>query len=248
MKNYKMTIAYDGRRYMGFTQKKQPADKSVQGKLEQILEKLYGQEIEVISAVNTDAGVHARHQVINFEVPNESQDSKGLFDYFEKYLPDDIIVIAVEHEDDRFHSRYLAKSLTYEYTLWKVDAPHRPLFERQYVNVMVQQLDTSKMKKAAKDFIGEHDFAAFTPNKKAKNTVKNVYSVDIEENEFEIIIRIKANSFLVNMERIMAGTLIQSGLGQLAEGTIKKAFETKNTDFVGHKASAGALTLVDVEY
>ena len=248
MKNYKMTIAYDGRRYMGFTQKKQPADKSVQGKLEQILEKLYGQEIEVISAVNTDAGVHARHQVINFEVPNESQDSKGLFEYFEKYLPDDIIVIAVEHEDDRFHSRYLAKSLTYEYTLWKVDAPHRPLFERQYVNVMVQQLDTSKMKKAAKDFIGEHDFAAFTPNKKAKNTVKNVYSVDIEENEFEIIIRIKANSFLVNMERIMAGTLIQSGLGQLAEGTIKKAFETKNTDFIGHKASAGALSLVDVEY
>lgn len=248
MKNYKMTIAYDGRRYMGFTQKKQPADKSVQGKLEQILEKLYGQEIEVISAVNTDAGVHARHQVINFEVPNESQDSKGLFDYFEKYLPDDIIVIAVEHKDDRFHSRYLAKSLTYEYTLWKVDAPHRPLFERQYVNVMVQQLDTSKMKKAAKDFIGEHDFAAFTPNKKAKNTVKNIYSVDIEENEFEIIIRIKANSFLVNMERIMAGTLIQSGLGQLAEGTIKKAFETKNSDFVGHKASAGALTLVDVEY
>lgn len=248
MKNYKMTIAYDGRRYMGFTQKKQPADKSVQGKLEQILEKLYGQEIEVISAVNTDAGVHARHQVINFEVPNESQDSKGLFEYFEKYLPDDIIVIAVEHEDDRFHSRYLAKSLTYEYTLWKVDAPHRPLFERQYVNVMVQQLDTSKMKKAAKDFIGEHDFAAFTPNKKAKNTVKNVYSVDIDENEFEIIIRIRANSFLVNMERIMAGTLIQSGLGQLAEGTIIKAFETKNTDFVGHKASAGALTLVDVEY
>lgn len=248
MKNYKMTIAYDGRRYMGFTQKKQPADKSVQGKLEQILEKLYGQEIEVISAVNTDAGVHARHQVINFEVPNESQDSKGLFEYFEKYLPDDIIVIAVEHEDDRFHSRYLAKSLTYEYTLWKVDAPHRPLFERQYVNVMVQGLDTSKMKKAAQDFIGEHDFAAFTPNKKAKNTVKNVYSVDIEENEFEIIIRIKANSFLVNMERIMVGTLIQSGLGQLAEGTIKKAFETKNTDFVGHKASAGALSLVDVEY
>ena len=107
MKNYKMTISYDGRRYMGFTQKKQPADKSVQGKLEQILEKLYGQQIEVISAINTDAGVSARHQVINFEVPNESKDAKGLFEYFEKYLPDDIIVITVEEEDERFQSRYL---------------------------------------------------------------------------------------------------------------------------------------------
>ena len=248
MKNYKMNIAYDGRRYMGFTQKKQPADKSVQGKLEQILEKLYGQPIEVISAVNTDAGVNARNQVINFEVPNESQDAKGLFEYFEKYLTDDIIVISVEEEDERFQSRYLAKSLTYEYTLWKVDAPHRPLFERQYVNVMVQELDTIKMKKIAKDFIGEHDFAAFTPNKKAKNTVKTIYELDIEENDFEIKIKIRANGFLVNMERIIVGTLIQAGLRQLPIDCVQKAFETRNTDFVGHKASAGALCLVDVEY
>lgn len=248
MQNIKMTIAYDGRRYMGFTVKKENQDKSIQGKFEMILEKLYESPIEVIGAVNTDAGVHAKYQVINFVAKDDRLDLEALRDYVEKYLPDDIIVLKVEAVDERFHSRYNVKMITYEYRLWKVDAPSRPLFDRQYVNVQVQHLDVYKMKESAIDFIGDHDFTAFTTNRKIKSPIKSVKAVKITETEHEIIIQITANGFLLNMERLMVGTLIQVGLGQLPMHTIERALTTQKSENVGHKAMAGALCLIDVTY
>lgn len=126
MKNYKMTLAYDGRHYMGFNTSKNNPEKSIQGKLESILNKLYGQAIEVIGAIDTAAGVHAKFQVVNFVVPDERLEAEALRDYFEAYLPSDIITYQIEAVDDRFHSRYLVRQVTYEYRLWKCDAPNRP--------------------------------------------------------------------------------------------------------------------------
>ena len=150
MQNYKMMIAYDGRKYMGYNKTKDNLEKSIQGKLELILSKLYEKEVEVIGGVNTDAGVHAKGQIVNFIAPDSRLNEKELFDYFEKYLTDDIIILSVEPVDERFHSRYLIKSVTYEYRLWKKDAPNRPLFERRYVNLMNQTIDVAKSKEAAK--------------------------------------------------------------------------------------------------
>lgn len=252
--NYKMTIAYDGKRYMGFTTKKDQADKSIQGKLEAILEKLCAKPIEVIGAVNTDAGVHATHQVVNFKLESALEiDGKGvtcesLRAYFEKYLPDDIITLDIEAVDERFHSRYQLQQATYEYRLWKQNAQVRPLFERHYVNVMNQYVDVSKMKEAAIDFIGEFDFSAFTTHSKARNTVKKVQFVKINETENEIVISITANGFLLNMERLMVGTLIQIGLGQLPMHAVEHALDYQDPKFVGHKVSAGSLCLVKLEY
>jgi len=248
MQNYKMMIAYDGRKYTGYNKSKGNVEKSIQGKLESILSKLYEEEIEVISAVNTDAGVHSKGQIVNFIAPNSRLNEKEIFDYFEKYLTDDIIILSVETADERFHSRYLMKSLTYEYHLWKKDAPNRPLFERQYVNLMNQTVDVAKIKKAANQLVGEHDFLAFTNNKKTTKSIKKVISVDVMETKNEVIITITANGFLLNMERVIVGTLIQIGLGQLPMNTIEKAFESKDMKDVGHKASADALCLLSVEY
>jgi len=248
MQNYKMMIAYDGRKYTGYNKSKGNLEKSIQGKLELILSKLYEEEVEVISAVSTDAGVHAKGQIVNFTAPDNRLDEEGIFDYFEKYLTDDIIILSVEAVDERFHSRYLMKSLTYEYRLWKKDAPNRPLFERQYVNLMSQTVDVDKIKKAAKFLIGEHDFLAFTTNRKTRKSIKKVFSIDVKETKHEIIITMTANGFLLNMERIIVGTLIQMGLGQLPMNTIEKAFKSKEMDDVGHKASAGALCLLSVQY
>lgn len=247
MQNYKMRIAYDGRRYTGFNKSKD-VEKSIQGKLESILTKLYEQEVEVIGAINTDAGVNAKGQIVNFTATDNRIDEKGIFEYFEKYLTDDIILLSVEAVDERFHSRYLMKSATYEYRLWKKDAPNRPLFERYYVNFMNQTLDTDKMKKAAKSLIGEHDFLAFTTNRKTTKSIKRIFSVDVKETSHEIIITITANGFLLNMERVIVGTLIQVGLGQLPVNIIEKAFQSKDTKDAGHKASAEALCLLSVEY
>jgi len=248
MQNYKMTIAYDGKKYTGFSSTKKNSEKSIQGKLEAILKKLYEVDVEVIAAVNTDAGVHAKEQVVNFVAPNDEQSARDIQFYVDKYLPDDLIVLEVEKVDERFHSRYNVKTVTYEYRLWKRNAKHRPLFERQYVNFMSQVLDIEKMKKAADDLIGEHDFLAFTSNKKTKKSIKEITTVEVVETSNEIIIKMTATGFLLNMERIIVGTLIQVGLGQLTVNAVSKAIRTRDMDEVGHKASAGALSLVKVTY
>ncbi len=248
MQNYRMTIAYDGRKYTGFSKTKNNAEKSVQGKIEAILLKLYGSEVEVIGAVNTDAGVHAKEQIINFVAPNGEQSPRDLKFYVDKYLPDDLIVLDVEEADERFHSRYNVKAVTYEYRLWKRNASHRPLFDRQYVNFMSQVLDVSKMQQAAQDLIGEHDFLAFTTNKKTKKSIKEIKAIEVKETNNEIIITMTATGFLLNMERVIVGTLVQIGLGQLTVNAISKGIRTRDMEEVGHKASAGALSLVKVDY
>ncbi|MDA3845846.1 MAG: tRNA pseudouridine(38-40) synthase TruA [Vallitaleaceae bacterium] len=248
MQNYKMVIAYDGRRYKGFRKTRSDAEKSIQGKLESILEKLYETEIEVISAISTNAGVHAQQLVINFNAPNESISDQGIFDYFETYLPDDIVTFSVEKADARFHSRYGVKTITYEYRLWKSDAPHRPIFDRQYVNVMKAPLRVNGMQKAAGLLEGEHDFAAYATKSKANSSVKTLTEITIEETEYEIIITMKADGFLLNMERFIVGTLIQVGLGERSADTVVKGFKTQDSHDVGHKAMAHALCLKEVTY
>ncbi len=248
MKNYKMTIAYDGRKYKGFNKSKGNLEKSIQGKLELILNKLYETEVEVIGAVSTDAGVHAKGQIVSFTAPNGKLNENEIRDYFEKYLTDDIIILSVEPVDARFHSRYQMKSATYQYRLWKKDAPNRPLFERQFVNLMVQLLDVDKMKKAAESFLGEHDFLAFTTNRKTRKSIKEMISIDVKENDYEIIITMTANGFLLNMEKKIVGTLVQIGLGQIPVISIENAFEFKEPDSVGHISSASGLCLLSVQY
>ncbi|TCT16078.1 tRNA pseudouridine38-40 synthase [Natranaerovirga pectinivora] len=248
MKNYKMVVAYDGRRYKGFRKTKDNDDKTIQGKLEMILFKLFESQIEVVSAVNTDAGVHALQQVVHFKVPDSKMTEAGIYHYFEEFLPDDIVVISVEEVEDRFHSRYNIKSLTYEYRLWKKDTRNRPLFERQYVKVMESPLDVGKMKKAAISFLGEHDFSAFSTKSKVNSSEKNIMALDIEETNNEVIIKIKADGFLLNMERIIVGTLVQIGLGQKKIDSIERAFKYKKKEDIGHKAMGHALCLIDVEY
>lgn len=247
MQNYKMLIAYDGRKYVGFNKSKGNKEKSIQGKLELILNKLYEEDVEVIGAVSTDAGVHAKEQVVNFVV-NDKINKDDILLYIEKYLTDDIIVLSIEAVNERFHSRYNLKNITYEYRLWKKNAPNRPLFERQYVNLLNQEVDVKKMKEAAKLLEGEHDFLAFTTNKKTRKSIKKLYSLDISESTHEIIVTMIANGYLLNMERLIIGTLVQIGLGQLPISSIEKAFETKDLSNVGHKASASGLCLLNVKY
>jgi len=248
MKNYKVEIGYDGRRYKGFRKIKGDEDKTIQGKLENILKKLYEQDIEVISAVNTDASVHASLQVVNFTAPNGQYSIDKIHNYMETFLPDDIIVLSVKEADARFHARYQVKSLTYEYRLWKSDAPHRPLFERRLVKLMDKALNVTVMEEAAKHMIGEKDFKAFCTKSKVKSSIKNVFDIQIRESDCEIIIRISANGFLINMERIIVGTLIQVGLYEKDIEEVDKAFKSLNNKYVGHKAMASALCLVDVSY
>ncbi|MGB3368878.1 MAG: tRNA pseudouridine synthase A [Acidaminobacteraceae bacterium] len=248
MKNYKMKIAYDGKRYMGFKKDKFADDKSINGKMSNILKKLYTVDVDLVSAVNTGADVHATHQIVNFKAPNDKLDMEAIHKYFENYLPDDIIVLEIEEVDERFQSRFLLKNLTYQYRIWKSDAPRRPLFERNYVNVMQTPLNVEMMKEAATLLEGEHDFAAFTTNPKIRNSEKEMISIEIDETETEIVITMKATGFLLNMERLIPGTLIQVGLGERTVSSILRALDTQDMKDAGHKAMAPAITLTNIEY
>ncbi|MCM1992257.1 tRNA pseudouridine(38-40) synthase TruA [Oceanirhabdus seepicola] len=249
MNNYKMLIAYDGRRYKGWKhEKKDSADKSIQGKLEGILSKLYNTNIEVIGAVNTDAGVHALGQVANFKAPDIDLSEKEIHLYIEKYLTEDIIVKSLKKVDDRFHSRLNNKKITYQYRLWKKDSKDFLLFERYQTYRLKEILNIKGMQLGAERLVGKHDFSAFTNKGKSKNTVKELFDVNVKETDNEIQINITGNDFLVNMERFIVGTLMQIGSGQKNVSSIDDAFATLNKDHVGHKAMAHSLCLMEVLY
>ena len=142
----------------------------------------------------------------------------------------------------------MSVSITYQYKLWKTNATHRPLFERQYVNKVSGILNVDEMKNAAALFLGEHDFAGFSTKSKANSTVKTIYNLHVDETPNEIVLSIEANGFLLNMERIIVGTLIQIGLGERNIQSIENVFKSKSLKDAGHKAMAHALCLTQVKY
>ena len=249
MNNYKMIVAYDGRRYNGWKREKgDSADKSIQGKLEWILSRLYKTDIEVLGAVNTDAGVHALGQIANFKAPDIELNEKEIHQYIEEYLTEDIVVKSLEKVDERFHSRLHIKKTTYQYRLWKKDSKDVLLFERHQVYKLQKLLNIKDMQAGAETLVGKHDFAAFTNKGKNKSTTKELFDVTVEETDNEIRINITGNSFLVNMERFIVGTLMQIGLGERDVKSIDDAFVTLDRAYVGHKAMAHSLCLMKVLY
>ena len=153
---------------------------------------------------------------------------------------------SIEEVDDRFHSRLSAKMKVYEYTIWK--KKYNDVFMRRYAFRCVD-LDVKKMKLAAAEFIGTHDFKGFCANKRMKkSTVRTVYSIDFFEDEETIRIRYTGNGFLYNMVRIMTGTLIEVGEGKRDALSIKNVLNEKDREMAGFTAPPPGLSLLEVCY
>lgn len=244
MKNYKITIQYDGTRYNGW-QKQGNTKNTIQQKFENILEKMCGQEVEIFASGRTDAGVHAQGQTANFKC--ETQMSLGeIMDYMNKYLPDDIVVTSIKTVDERFHSRLNAVSKTYEYSV----ATRKPdVFIRKYVFVAEKIPNVEKMRKGAELLLGKHDFKGFSSvGRTKKSTVRIINSIDITENDGIIKIRINGNGFLYNMVRIISGTLLEIGTGDLQLQRIEEVFKDKDRELAGKTLPACGLKLIEVFY
>lgn len=245
LKNYKITIQYDGSRYKGW-QAQKSTDMTIQGKLQSVLSEMTGQDVEVIGSGRTDAGVHAFGQVANFHVPAHFS-AKEILDYLNRYLPMDIAVIDIVEVDERFHARYHATSKTYVYRIHTSTIPN--VFERKYVYTYTDPLDISAMKKASQFMLGTHDFAAFCGNKKMKkSTVRTVTDITIEEKENEIQISYTGDGFLQQMVRIMTGTLIEVGNGAKKPEDISEIIDSKVRENAGYTVPAEGLALKYVEY
>lgn len=244
MKNYKITVQYDGTKYNGW-QRQGNTKNTIQECFENVLSKMCGSDVEIFASGRTDAGVHAKGQVANFKCETELG-CEEIMDYMNRYLPEDVAVLNVEEADERFHSRLNAVSKTYEYSI----AIKKPdVFIRKYVFATDKKVDVEKMRSAAEKLLGTHDFKGFSSvGKTKKSTVRTVNSIDITESDGVIKIRINGSGFLYNMVRIISGTLFEIGTGKFDENVIEKVFETKNRELAGATLPPCGLSLVEVFY
>ena len=246
-KNIKIVLEYDGSRYDGW-QKQGNTDNTIQGKIEGILKKWSGEEIEIHGSGRTDAGVHARGQVANFHIDAKiCQTADEAKQYLNRYLPDDIRVLKAEEMPERFHSRLNAVKKTYSYTIETAD--RKSVFDRKYVYGLGKIPDVNAMRKAAAELIGEHDFKSFCSNKKMKkSTVRRLDAIEIIENGSKVDFVYTGNGFLYNMVRILTGTLLEVGLGMRKPEEMKGILSAMNREAAGMTAPPEGLFLVNVEY
>ena len=244
MRNIRLDICYDGTRYRGW-QRLNNSDNTIQGKLEQALSRILGEEIEVSASGRTDAGTHAKMQVVSFHCRSEMPCDQ-LLAQLQRYLPEDIGVYSCRNASARFHARLNAKEKTYCYRVWNSDAPC--VFERKYVYQDGRKLDVEKMSAAAQLFVGQHDFSAFCGNKNMKkSTVRSIERFSVERQGNEIVFLVTGNGFLQHMVRIMVGTLLEIGKGQREPGSIPKLFGGVRAD-AGSAVPACGLCLMEVTY
>lgn len=255
MGNFKMTLQYEGTRYQGW-QRQESTDNTIQGKLEALLTKMTGQNIEVQGSGRTDAGVHALGQVANFHA-DTAMTPEEMLDYINRYLPEDIGVISLERVPERFHSRLNARGKTYCYRVICSGLPH--VFDRRFAHAVTEDVDVEAMRRAAGYLLGTHDFKAFTSNKRGKkSTVRTVEEIRIEKIssfsmgrqgiEDEIRFTYSGNGFLYHMVRIMTGTLLEVGKHKRKPEEMPEILASGNRENTGELVPAKGLTLMEVRY
>ncbi len=248
-RNFKFLISYDGTRYHGW--ERQPGkDMTIQGKLEAVLSRMTNAPADAPVSLNgagrTDAGVHARAMTAN-AVLDTKMTEEEIQSYMNEYLPEDISVNEVRACSERFHARYNALGKTYRYTCWY--GASKPVFDRKYVTILESKPDVEKMQKAAEYLIGTHDFKSFCGNSKMKkSTVRSVDNIKIEESGNYIRFYYHGNGFLQNMVRILTGTLLEVGFGNIAPEEMKEILEACNRQKAGPTARPEGLCLMKVDY
>lgn len=239
-----MHICYDGTRYKGW-QRLTGVENTIQGKLEQTLTRILGEQVEISGSGRTDAGAHALCQVANFHCESEMPCNE-ILSQLRRYLPEDIGIESCQEAAPRFHARLNCTRKTYRYRIWNSEKPC--VFQRRFVYVMPDQLEVEKMSAAAQLMIGEHDFSAFCANRKMKKTtVRRIDDIRIERQSEELVFSFTGNGFLYNMVRILVGTLLEVGQNRRDIGTIPALFGAKR-EMAGPLVPAQGLCLTEVEY
>lgn len=246
MRNIKIIIQYDGSRYNGW-QRLGDSDKTIQGKLEQVLSRMTGEDIKVIGSGRTDAGVHALRQTANFKT-GDPRPVEDIQNYLNQYLPDDIAVVEAMEVPERFHSRLNALSKTYVYRVWNQPYPH-PFLRKYSLYIPQPFLKVKAMNKAAQYLIGEHDFTSFASGaSKKKSNVRMITDIRFVKNDGMLEISIDGDGFLYNMVRIIIGTLLEVGLGNITPETVKDMLDSLERQKSGPTAPPQGLFLADVRY
>ncbi len=254
-------VAYDGTDYSGF--QRQANSPTVQAALEAALARVTRETITVLAAGRTDAGVHARGQVIAFDTAWRHRVG-DLQRALNAVLSADIAVRNVEQVAPDFHPRYDARSRRYRYTLY--NAPVRCPLTRRYSLHVTARLDVEAMQRAAESLVGEHDFAAFGQPPQGRSTVRRVLMAEwgfalsaprpepgakAQSNGGEftrLTFDIEANAFLYHMVRSIVGTLLQVGRGEMSEEEFGAVLSSCDRSQAGPTAPPHGLCLMEVKY
>lgn len=244
MRRIMLEVAYDGTRYCGW--QVQPNGITIEGELNRELSRILKEDIRVIGASRTDAGVHALGNVAVFDTGARIPGEKVAF-ALNQSLPEDIRIQRSREVPPDFHPRHCRTRKTYEYHIFN-HTFENPI-GRQYAWFVHQKLDVANMQKAAKVLEGTHDFKSFCSiHTHVENTVRTIYCCDVSRQDREITIHIEGDGFLYNMVRIITGTLVEAGLGKYDSVDIKSILERQDREVAGKTAPARGLMLVNIAF
>ncbi|MCI5614296.1 MAG: tRNA pseudouridine(38-40) synthase TruA [Agathobacter sp.] len=240
----KMVVAYDGTNYCGW--QIQPNGVTIEQKLNEALTDLLQEPIKVTGASRTDAGVHSLGNVCIFDT-NTRMPAEKISYALNTRLPEDIVVQDSCQVPESFHPRFSKSRKTYEYRI--LNQKFRNPTRRLDTHFYYYDLDVEAMQRAAAYLVGEHDFKSFaSTGGQAETSIRTIYSLDVEKRDSIITIRVKGNGFLYNMVRIIAGTLIKVGAGEILPEEIPAILEAKDRSAAGPTAPAKGLTMIGLEY
>ena len=244
MKRVKLVVAYDGTNYHGW--QVQDNGITIEEVLNRTISELVQEDIKVIGASRTNAGVHACGNVAVFDTESRIPGDKFSFALNQR-LPDDIRIQESCEVDADFHPRYADTVKTYEYNILnrRFELPSK----RLYAAFCYYPMDIERMNQAAAYLVGEHDFKSFcSAGAQVQTTVRTIYAVNVTKEDDMVHIRITGNGFLYNMVRIIAGTLMQVGTGLMEPEQVKEILEARDRSKAGPTAVAKGLTLVEIRY
>ena len=242
MRRIMLRVAYDGTGYSGWQEQENAI--TIESELNKALSSVTGEDISVIGASRTDAGVHAEGAVCVFDTDSRIPAEK--FSYAANTrLPEAVRVWESTEVEPDFHPRHCNSEKTYEYRIWNDDFDN-PLMTR-YTHFIYRDIDVDAMDRAAQCLVGEHDFKSYCSTKaEVLSTVREIVSIRVERDSVEsrlIRITVTGKGFLYNMVRIIAGTLIEVGTGLRTVESVKTALEAKDREAAGPTAPAKGLTL-----
>lgn len=226
---------------------KQPDKLNIQGTIEKAIERITGEQVDLMASGRTDRGVHALGQVANFKTNSNIPIEKFAI-AINSNLKKSILIKSAEEVDERFHSRLTCKKKTYRYVI--NNSKYGTAIYRNLETHIPIKLNVEEMQKAIKFFEGEHDFKAFkSSGTSSKSSVRTIYKAEVKQMPNDKIwIELTGNGFLYNMVRIIAGTLVEVGLGKIKANEINDIMESKRRENAGKTLPPQGLYLVNVEY
>ena len=244
MHNIKLTLQYDGTSYHGWQTQENAV--TVQATVENVIKKLTGTKPQLVGCGRTDTGVHAKKYICNFKSETSIPCDKLPY-ALNSQLPGNIVCTHAEYADRNFDSRKSAKGKTYTYLI--ANSQYRNVFYTTRAWHYRYKLDIEEMRKAARHFLGTHDFIGFAASGfTVKTTVRTITDIKIDSDGDIISISVTGNGFLYNMVRIIAGTLVFAGNGKIKPEDIPDIIASKERKRAGITAPACGLYLTEVFY